>query len=69
MAEKEIKKVVFTFEDGSEKVLEGEELTEWWCICLSQSDYLLPGAPDHVLASMLGGIIRGFVPPSAIQQR
>lgn len=64
--EKEIKRVVFTFDDGSEKVLEGDELDNWAAICLAKSDYLLPGGPDDVLASSMSGLIRGFVPPEAV---
>jgi len=64
--DKQLKKVTFTFEDGSEKVLEGEELVDWEVICSMHSDYLLPGAPDHVLATMYGGIVQGFVPASAV---
>jgi len=60
--EKELRKVTFTFEDGSEKVLEGEELNQWEAICFLCSDYLLPGAPDHVLANLYGGLVQGFVP-------
>ena len=62
--EKIIKRVVFTFEDGSERVLEGEELMDWEVICSFHSDYLLPGGPDYVLASSpdWAGMVRGFVP-------
>lgn len=65
--ELELKKVTFQFADGSEKVLEGEELAQWEVICLSHSDYLLPGAPGHVLVSAWGGLVRGFMPKSAIE--
>lgn len=64
--EKKLKKVIFTFVDDSERILEGEELTVWKAICAMHSDYLLPGAPDHVLAKLYGGIVQGFVPASAI---
>lgn len=66
MAEKEIIRVVFTYENGAQRVLEGEELRKWEVICMMHSDYLLPGGPDHVLASMHGGIVQGFVPAQAI---
>ena len=66
MGEKRIKKVLFTFEDGSEKVLEGKELENWEAICLGLSDYLLPGNPDHVLAVGYAGAVLGFVPPEVI---
>ena len=36
--DKEIKQVVFTFKDGSEKVLEGKELLNWEVICSMHSD-------------------------------
>ena len=67
--ELELVKATFTFKDGSQKVLEGEELVTWMGICYGYSDYLLPGAPDHVLAEMFGGIVRGFVPPDRITGR
>ena len=66
--EKLLKQVTFTFEDGSERVLEGEELEQWEAICSNHSDYLLPGDMDHVLASSAGGRIRGFVPPGAVRK-
>ena len=66
LGEKDINKVAFTFVDGSEKVLEGKELVNWASICLSASDYLLPGNADHILAIGYGGIIQGFVPPQVI---
>ena len=69
MAELQITKVTFIFEDGSQRVLEGEELEAWTTICYLYSDYLLPGAPNHVLAKLFGGIVRGFVPPQAITKR
>lgn len=68
MAELELKQVTFTFADGSQKVLKGEELEQWEVICAMHSDYLLPGAPNHILAQMLDGIIQGFVPPEAIKK-
>ena len=61
-----LQRVTFTFEDGSEKVLEGDELAKWETICYRKSDYLLPGAPDDVLASRYDGLVRGFVPPSEL---
>lgn len=67
--EKELVSVVFTFKDGSNKALAGKELEEWEIICYSHSDYLLPGDTDHVLASRYGGIVRGFVPPTAISAK
>jgi len=48
MSEKQIEKVVFTFEGGTEKVLEGEELENWEASCYMKSDYLLPGDADHL---------------------
>lgn len=68
MPELELEKVVFTFVDGSQKILEGEELAKWEVLCFSRSDYLLPGAPDHVLATGYGGLVRGFVPPDALAE-
>ena len=64
--EKELREVRFTFKDGSQRVLKGKELITWETICSGYSDYLLPGDTDHVLASSAGGLIRGFVPPSAV---
>jgi len=64
-----LKKVTFEFEDGSQKVLEGDELAEWEMICYLQSDYLLPGNSTHVLASAYSGIVRGFMPPEAVGKR
>ena len=64
--EKEINKVVFTFVDGTEKVLEGKELANWASICGALSDYLLPGNAHHILAVGFGGFILGFVPPQVI---
>jgi len=61
-----LKKVTFEFEDGSQKVLEGDELTRWETICYLQSDYLLPGNSTHVLAKGYAGLVQGFVPPEAI---
>lgn len=63
-----LKKVTFEFEDGSQKVLEGDELTEWETICILQSDYLLPGNSSHVLATGYGGLIQGFVPPESVSK-
>ena len=60
--------MVFEFEDGSQKVLEGDELETWEALCSMKSDYLLPGDTDHVLAQMAGGLIRGFVPPEVIRR-
>jgi hypothetical protein len=62
MRELNLKRVTFTFEDDSEKVLEGDELNEWITICYMHSDYLLPGNQSHVLGRLFGGIVRGFVP-------
>ena len=64
-----LKKVTFEFEDGSQKILEGDELSQWMDICYMQSDYLLPGNSTHVLASGYGGLVRGFVPPEAIKEK
>jgi len=64
--EKELRRVTFAFADGTEKVLKGEELANWEVICYMHSDYLLPGAPDHALAEMCGGLVRGFVPLATI---
>lgn len=66
--EPDLKRVTFEFEDGSQKVLEGDELAEWIAICYLQSDYLLPGNPSHVLASAYCGLVRGFVPPEAVSK-
>ena len=64
--ELEIKKVTFTFADGSEKILEGKELLNWEVICSFHSDYLLPGAPDHILALGHNGVVRGFIPADKV---
>ena len=64
--EKELTKVVFTFKDGKELVLKGQELESWELICSLKSDYLLPGDETNVLASTLNGILRGFVPRNAL---
>lgn len=69
MEEKSLKRVTFTFEDDSERVLVGAELDDWETICSGKSDYLLPGNSQHVLASSAGGLIKGFVPPEAIGKR
>ena len=61
--EKELKKVIFIFKDDKMRVLEGKELSTWVSICYLHSDYLLPGNETMVLASRLGGLITGFVPP------
>ena len=66
--EKELINVTFTFKDGSQRILLGDELVQWEVICLMQSDYLLPGGPDHVLATGHGGLVRGFVPPGALNK-
>lgn len=66
--ELDLKKVTFEFEDGSQKILEGDELIRWEGICSLQSDYLLPGNCTHVLASGYGGLVQGFVPPEAISK-
>jgi len=67
--ELELKLVTFTFEDGSQRELRGEELETWIGICYSHSDYLLPGNPTMVIGSMLNGLIWGFVPPEAVTER
>ena len=64
--ELEISKVVFTFEDGTTKELTGDELHNWEGILLMKSDYLLPGNKDHILASIYGGLVQGFVPPESL---
>ena len=64
--EKPLRKVIFEFEDGSRRILTGRELEAWEVICVIHSDYLLPGDADHVLAKGFGGLVRGFVPPSAV---
>ena len=63
----EIEKVVFTFADGRERVVEGEELDTWAAICFAKSDYLLPEDPDDVLAQAAGGLLRGFVPRARVE--
>ena len=65
MTEKELRKVVFEFEDGAQKVLEGEELMQWQVICMQHADYLLPGDESMQLVSMYGGLLRGFMPVPA----
>jgi len=62
----DLKKVTFEFEDGSQRVLEGDELVRWEVICSLQSDYLLPGNVSHVLATGYGGLVQGFMPPEAV---
>jgi len=64
--ELDLKRVTFEFEDGSQRILEGDELSQWIVLCYMQSDYLLPGNPTHVLASGFGGLVQGFMPPEAI---
>ena len=64
--EKQLKKVTFLFEDGTEKILAGEELEIWEGICYAYSDYLLPGGTDYVLATGYMGLVRGFVPGKAV---
>ena len=65
MAEQELIKVVFEFQDGTVRELEGKEVNEWHAMLLMQSDYLLPGGEDHVLARGFGGLVQGFVPEEA----
>lgn len=62
--EKQLKRVVFEFEDSSQKVLEGGELERWETICGMQSDYLLPGDTNYVLAT--NRLVQGFVPAWAV---
>ena len=69
MPEKNLRSVTFEFEDGSKKVLEGGELAQWEMLCSEKSDYLLPGDTDHVLAQAFHGLVRGFVPLSALRIR
>lgn len=57
----ELKHVTFTFGDGTEKVLEGDELTYWIVTCLLQSDYLLPTHSGAELGTRFRGIVRGFI--------
>ena len=64
-----LKKVTFEFEDGSQRVLEGDELSQWITICYTQSDYLLPGNSTHILAIGYGGLVQGFVPPEVISKK
>lgn len=64
----DLKRVTFEFEDGSQRVLEGDELIRWEVICSLLSDYLLPGNSSHVLATGYGGLIQGFVPPEVVSK-
>jgi len=66
--ELDLKKVTFEFVDGSQRILEDDELSHWIVLCYMQSDYLLPGNPTHVLASKFGGLVRGFMPPEAVSK-
>lgn len=68
MIEQKIVKVVFNFEDGSEKVVEGKELGQWRAILSNYSDYFLPGAHDMILGVLEGfpARVEGFIPPSAL---
>jgi hypothetical protein len=66
--EKELKKVVFTFQDDSTLTLEGDKLETWMTICLGHSDYLLPGNETMILATGYGGLVQGFVPPEACKR-
>ena len=67
--ELELKSVIFTFSDDSQKILRGEELDEWVSICYGHSDYILPGNSSHILAEMFGGVVRGFVPFEVVERR
>lgn len=67
--DKEIKYVTFEFEDGTKKILKGDELLQWQVLCLMKSDYLLPGGPDHVLAEGHGGLVKGWIPEKATHGR
>jgi len=58
--ELEVVKVIFVFKGGSQKVLRGEELEDWKCCQLLQSDYSLPINKSSKFYK--GGIIRGFTP-------
>ena len=60
--------MTFEFDDGKMLTLSGPALDTWTVICAGHSDYLLPGAEDHVLASAAGGLIRGFIPPDAMNR-
>ena len=66
--EKKLKRVVFEFEDGSKRVLEGKELALWQAICTRHSDYLLPGDEKMILGRLQGlpALIQGFIPSSAL---
>jgi hypothetical protein len=57
----ELSRVVFTFDDGTERTLEGEELGYWVVTCLLASDYLLPVHAKAELGTRLGGLVRGFI--------
>jgi len=66
--ELDLKRVTFEFEDGTKRILEGDELSQWITICYMQSDYLLPGNPSYVLASGFGGLVQGFMPPEVVNR-
>lgn len=68
--ELKIVRVVFEFDDGSEKTVEGRELDRWRAILLHSSDYFLPGGPDMILGVLKGFPARvwGFIPPDALEK-
>ncbi len=61
---KDMTKVTFEFEDGSKKIVEGDELIQWAIMCYEKSGFLLPWDTDSVLVEGFGGVVRGFVSPS-----
>ena len=68
--ELKIVRVVFEFDDGSEKTVEGRELDRWRAILLQSSDYFLPGSPDMILGVLDGFPARvwGFIPPDKLEK-
>jgi len=66
--ELDLKRVTFEFEDGTKRILEDDELSQWMVLCYMQSDYLLPGNSTHVLASGFGGLVQGFMPPEVVNR-
>ena len=66
--EQTIVRVVFEFEDGSEKTVEGKELGQWRALLLQNSDYFLPGTPEMVLGVLDGfpAFVAGYIPPDAL---
>lgn len=67
--ELKIVRVIFEFDDGSEKIVEDKELGRWRAILLQNSDYFLPGTPDMILGVLDGfpAFVAGYIPPDALE--